>query len=177
MGSFIKLSVFSDSVEKACSLELWTENVYIRVFNRVYWEIYIKSVCLENIQRNHNYLLTVRDVQRMYSNCPHHRLWCVWWIQMHSYCSLESIWKEHSYELAVLECIYNIHIFISVLRLNEENTHIFVCVGVLVLWLLLGRNLTVWAIMFTVVIRSTMICYNHQLLNITLQTKEHKNNI
>lgn len=60
---------------------------------------------------------------------------------------------------------------------NEENTHIFVSVGVLVLWLFLGRNLTVWAIMFTVVICSTMVCYNHQLLNITLQTKKHKSNV
>lgn len=104
-----------------------------------------------------------------------HRLRCVWWKQMNVYCYVESIWKEHSYELAFKECIEKIPVLISVLRLNEEDTHIFVCVGVLVLWLLLGRNLTVWAIMLTVVICSTMVCYNHQLLNITLQTKPNKN--
>jgi hypothetical protein len=53
---------------------------------------------------------------------------------------------------------------------GDEVTHIFVCVGVLGLGLLWDRNLTVGAVVFTVVIGSTVVRHNQQLLDVSLET-------
>lgn len=51
-------------------------------------------------------------------------------------------------------------------------TYIFISVWVLVLGLFGCSNLTVRAVVLTVVKRSTMVWYNHQLLDVTLETKK-----
>ncbi len=51
-------------------------------------------------------------------------------------------------------------------------TYIFISVWVLVLGLFRRRNLTVGAVVLTVVKRSAMVRYNHQLLDVTLETKK-----
>ncbi len=51
-------------------------------------------------------------------------------------------------------------------------TYIFIIVWVLVLGLFRCRNLTVGAVVLTVVKRSAMVRDNHQLLDVTLETKK-----
>ena len=55
-------------------------------------------------------------------------------------------------------------------RREAASTHKFVRVGVLVLGLIRGWDLTVWAVVLTVVEGGAVICYNHQLLDISLET-------
>lgn len=56
---------------------------------------------------------------------------------------------------------------------GDEVTHVFICVGVLCLGLLWDRDLTVGAVVFTVVISCFRIGHNQQLLDVTLQ-KDNK---
>lgn len=57
---------------------------------------------------------------------------------------------------------------------GDEVTHVFICVGVLCLGLLWDRDLTVGAVVLTVIIGSTVIGYNHQLLDVSLETHRKK---
>lgn len=70
---------------------------------------------------------------------------------------------------------FSMHVFFSWVWgyvLFSIGTYIFISVWVLVLGLFWGRNLTVRAVVLTVVKRSPVVRYNHQLLDVTLETKK-----
>ena len=54
-------------------------------------------------------------------------------------------------------------------RATGCRTHVFIGVGVLVLRLVGDGHLTVGAVVFTVIIGSAVVCYNHQLLDVPLE--------
>lgn len=53
-------------------------------------------------------------------------------------------------------------------RKKGLGTHIFISVGVLVLRLVGHWHFTIRAVVLTVVIGNTMVCYNHKLLDVSL---------
>lgn len=53
-------------------------------------------------------------------------------------------------------------------------TYIFISVGVLVLRLFRCWHITIRAVVLTVVIGSTMVRYNHQLLDVSLETWKNR---
>lgn len=54
------------------------------------------------------------------------------------------------------------------------NTYIFISVGILVLRLFRCWHITIRAVVLTVVIGSAMVRYNHQLLDVSLETWKNR---
>lgn len=57
---------------------------------------------------------------------------------------------------------------------KAEETHIFISVGVLVLRLVGHWHFTIRAVVLTVVIGNTMVCYNHKLLDVSLEIRREE---